>query len=83
MNIDNLDALKDESIKDTLIDMANYALIALILYEEELEKDRVGRVHEWNATHSSNATSNTMLHATGVDPKWVSYEWNQKSNLKE
>ena len=27
--------VKDESIKDTLIDMANYALIALILYEEE------------------------------------------------
>tara|TARA_Y100000022_G_scaffold64057_1_gene54973 strand:- start:3342 stop:3707 length:366 start_codon:yes stop_codon:yes gene_type:complete len=26
--------VKDESIKDTLIDMANYALIALILYEE-------------------------------------------------
>jgi hypothetical protein len=75
--------VKDESIKDTLIDMANYAIIALILYEEELEKDRVGRVHEWNVTHSSNATSNTMLHATGVDPKWVSYEWNQKSNLKE
>ena len=31
--------VKDESIKDTLIDMANYALIALILYEEEQEKD--------------------------------------------
>ena len=29
--------VKDESIKDTLIDMANYALIALILYEEEQE----------------------------------------------
>ena len=27
--------VKDESIKDTLVDMANYALIALILYEEE------------------------------------------------
>ena len=27
--------VKDESIKDTLIDMANYALIALILYEED------------------------------------------------
>jgi hypothetical protein len=27
--------VKDESIKDTLIDMANYALIALILYEEQ------------------------------------------------
>ena len=30
--------VKDESIKDTLIDMANYALIALILYEETLEE---------------------------------------------
>ena len=29
--------VKDESIKDTLIDMANYALIALIVYEEEQE----------------------------------------------
>ena len=29
--------VKDESIKDTLIDMANYSLIALILYEEEQE----------------------------------------------
>ena len=26
--------VKDESIKDTLLDMANYALITLILYEE-------------------------------------------------
>ena len=31
--------VKDESIKDTLIDMANYALIALILYEEEENKN--------------------------------------------
>ena len=30
--------VKDESIKDTLIDMANYALIALILYEEEQQE---------------------------------------------
>ena len=29
--------VKDESIKDTLIDMANYSRIALILYEEEQE----------------------------------------------
>ena len=29
--------VKDESIKDTLIDLANYAIIALILYEEEKE----------------------------------------------
>ena len=36
--------VKDESIKDTLIDMANYALIALILYEEY--KD--GKKKEWN-----------------------------------
>ena len=42
--------VKDESIKDTLIDMANYALIALILYEEEQEKDRVERVVEYNET---------------------------------
>lgn len=27
--------VKDESIKDTLVDLANYALIAYILYEEE------------------------------------------------
>ena len=40
--------VKDESIKDTLIDMANYALIALILYEETLEEDRIERVKEWN-----------------------------------
>ena len=34
--------VKDESIKDTLIDLANYAIIALILYEEEQEEiDRV------------------------------------------
>ena len=26
--------VKDESIKDTLIDISNYALITLILYEE-------------------------------------------------
>ena len=40
--------VKDESIKDTLIDMANYSLIALILYEETLEEDRIERVKEWN-----------------------------------
>ena len=40
--------VKDESIKDTLIDMANYALIALILYEETLEEGRIERVKEWN-----------------------------------
>ena len=34
--------VKDESIKDTLIDLANYSIIALILYEEEEERsDRV------------------------------------------
>ena len=43
--------VKDESIKDTLIDMANYALIALILYEEEQdivdeERDRRQRTLE-------------------------------------
>tara|TARA_R100001129_G_C5248251_1_gene227565 strand:+ start:146 stop:451 length:306 start_codon:yes stop_codon:yes gene_type:complete len=27
--------VKDESIKDTLLDMANYALIAIVLYEQE------------------------------------------------
>jgi hypothetical protein len=32
--------VKDESVQDTLIDMANYALIALILYEEENSKDK-------------------------------------------
>ncbi len=32
--------VKDESIKDTLVDMANYALIALILYEEENGKKK-------------------------------------------
>ena len=40
--------VKDESIKDTLIDMANYALIALILYEETLEEGRIERVIDWN-----------------------------------
>ena len=40
--------VKDENIKDTLLDLANYSLITLILYEEELEKNRVGRVKEWN-----------------------------------
>ena len=44
--------VKDESIKDTLIDMANYALIALILYEEEQEysvdKEReLGQAKSW------------------------------------
>ena len=33
--------VKDESIKDTLIDMANYALIALILYEEENDDTKI------------------------------------------
>lgn len=41
--------VKDESIKDTLIDMANYALIALILYEESREEERLKRVQEWNS----------------------------------
>jgi hypothetical protein len=40
--------VRDESIKDTLIDMANYALIALILYEEKLEEGRIVRVKEYN-----------------------------------
>ena len=32
--------VKDESIKDTLVDMANYALISLILYEEDNGKKK-------------------------------------------
>ena len=32
--------VSDESITDTLIDMANYALIALILYEEYKANDK-------------------------------------------
>jgi len=31
--------VKDESIRDTLIDMANYALICAILYDEEKQKE--------------------------------------------
>jgi hypothetical protein len=31
--------VKDESIRDTLIDMANYAIICAILYDETKEKD--------------------------------------------
>ena len=30
--------VKDESIRDTLIDMANYAIICAILYDEEKNK---------------------------------------------
>ena len=33
--------VKDESIKDTLIDLANYSIIALILYEEEERSNHV------------------------------------------
>ena len=32
--------VKDESNKDTLIDLAKYAIIALILYEEEIGKKK-------------------------------------------
>ena len=31
--------VKDESIRDTLIDMANYAIICAILYDETKEKE--------------------------------------------
>ena len=31
--------IKDESIKDTLIDLANYSLICAILYEEKKDKE--------------------------------------------
>ena len=40
--------VKDESIKDTLLDLANYALITHILYEEVQEENRLERVKEWN-----------------------------------
>ena len=46
--------VKDESIKDTLIDMANYALIALILYEEQAEEERQKRVVEYNEGFRGN-----------------------------
>ena len=39
INTTSVGLVKDESIKDTLVDMANYALIALILYEEENNED--------------------------------------------
>ena len=32
--------VKDESIKDTLIDMANYALICAILYDETKQEEK-------------------------------------------
>ena len=32
--------VKDESIRDTLIDMANYALICAILYDETKQEDK-------------------------------------------
>ena len=38
--------VKDESIKDTLIDMANYALICAILYDETKEKQDYMNVPE-------------------------------------
>jgi len=31
--------VKDESIEDTLIDMANYALLAIVIRREEIERD--------------------------------------------
>ena len=40
--------VKDESIKDTLLDLANYALITHILYEEVQEESRLERVKDWN-----------------------------------
>ena len=40
--------VKDESIKDTLLDLANYALITHILYEEVQEEILLERVKEWN-----------------------------------
>ena len=46
--------VKDERIKDTLIDMANYALIALILYEEQAEEERQKRVVEYNEGFRGN-----------------------------
>ena len=33
--------VKDESIRDTLIDMANYALICAILYDEKKESEKI------------------------------------------
>ena len=50
--------VKDESIKDTLIDMANYALIALILYEEEQKKvsPPVTTFGETTVTYSGGTT---------------------------
>jgi hypothetical protein len=38
--------VKDESIRDTLIDLANYALICAILYEEE-KKEKVTTPYDW------------------------------------
>jgi len=38
--------VKDESIKDTLIDMANYALICAILYDETKQKQDYMNVPE-------------------------------------
>ena len=42
--------LKNESVRDTFLDIANYAILGLILYEESIQKD--------NTRSSRNTTKN-------------------------
>ena len=43
---------KEESIKDTLMDMAIYSLITIILYEEEMFNEHVKEFEKNKAWHS-------------------------------
>lgn len=39
-------AVKDESVRDTLLDLANYCIIMLLEYEKEREKTKVCEVNK-------------------------------------
>lgn len=51
-----------ESIKDTLIDLANYAVIAYCLYEEEEEKFRKENTNEGTVSTSETHLENSDEH---------------------
>ena len=66
--------VKDESIKDTLVDMANYALIALILYEEENNEEENSYLDELEQTDNygliagiNNREENKLIFVENID----------------
>ena len=59
-------AVKDESIRDTLIDLANYAIMTVLEMDDAKNKNSVKKVSPFSITTATNPDSNKCIYRVGT-----------------